>query len=83
VFVFFCSPAVALERESRGKLSAKAGRVVSEPFLVELRAAYENACESYKDDFDIAALETDEADQQAVAYAVAARIFDAVESKKP
>jgi predicted ATPase len=83
VFVFFCSPATALERELRGKLSGKPGRVVSEAFLGELRAAYEKACGCYEDDFDIATLETDGADQQAVAYAVVCRFFDAIESKNP
>jgi hypothetical protein len=83
VFVFFCSPPTALERELRGKISAKPGRVVSPEFLGELRAAYEKACGCYEDDFDIATLETDGADPRAVAYVVASRIFDAVESNKP
>ena len=84
VFVFFCSPTAALERERlRGKLSTKPGRVISSPFLVELRAAYAKACDCYQDDFDLATLETDGVDQQAVAYAVTARIFEVLESKNP
>jgi hypothetical protein len=80
VFVFFCPPECSLKRELRGKLSAKPGRVVSEPFLGELRAAYEKACGCYEDDFDIAILETGGVDPQAAAYAVAARMFDAIQS---
>lgn len=83
VFVFFCSPAVALERELRGKISTKAGRVVSGEFLGELGAAYEKACDCYKDDFDIATVVTDGLDQRAIAVAVAARVFDAIERMKP
>jgi predicted ATPase len=81
VFVFFCSPATALTRELAGKLSAKPGRVVTEPFLRDLRRAYETACGSYENDFEIALVETDAADQQTVAHAVATRIFEGIERK--
>lgn len=82
VFVFFCDPTVAMERELRGKLSAKPGQVVSKEFLNELQAAYEKACGCYEDDFEIATIDTSKADQQTVAFAVATRIFDMIDRNK-
>lgn len=81
VFVFFCSPRVALERELHGKLSTKPGLVVSGDFLAELCAAYE--CDCYEEDFDIATVETDAFTQRSVAFAVAQQIFDRIESRGP
>jgi predicted ATPase len=83
VFVFFCSPAEALRRELHGKLSDKAGIVVSEAFLNELRPANEQACERYGDAFEIATVQTDGADVQTVAYAVAQHIFEAIDRARP
>jgi hypothetical protein len=79
VFVFFCSPEEVLKRELYGKLTDKHGRVVSRPFLRQLRSVYKRVCDSYKDDFAIATVKTDAVDVQAVAFAVANHIIKAIE----
>jgi hypothetical protein len=79
VFFFTCTHETSLKRELSEKLSSKPGVVLRNEVLGSLREAYATAIDRYGEEFEVNKIQTDSPRQQAVAFAVAEAIFNAVD----